>query len=91
MTKNQEANYTSDNLREELDEVLAEVSPDNLSEGEKAYLDGKNQCRNHTLNIRFNDTEWEHICRQADLLKMNKSNYVHECAKAHYVLTVYSC
>ncbi len=44
------------------------------------------QCRNHTLNIRFNDTEWEHICRQAELLHVKKSSYVRECAKAHYVL-----
>ena len=79
-------NYTRDGMKEELDGVLAEVSPDDLSEDEKAYLDGRNQCRNHTLNIRFNDTEWEHICRQAELLHVKKSSYVRECAKAHYVL-----
>ena len=31
-------------------------------------------------------TEWEHICRQAELLHVKKSSYVRECAKAHYVL-----
>jgi len=75
-------------LREELENALADVSPDDLSEDEKEYLDGRNQSRNHTLNIRFNDTEWASICRQADLLKMKKSSYVRECAKAHYVLMI---
>ena len=79
-------NYTRDGMREELDKALSEVSPDDLSEGEKEYLEGRHQCRDHTLNIRFNDTEWEHICRQAELLHVKKSSYVRECAKAHYVL-----
>lgn len=73
-------------MREELENALADVSPDDLSEDEKEYLDGRNQSRNHTLNIRFNDTEWDHICRQAELLHVKKSSYVRECAKAHYVL-----
>ena len=79
-------NYTRDGMREELDKALSEVSPDDLSEGEKEYLDGRHQCRDHTLNIRFNDTEWERICRQADALHVKKSSYVRECTKAHYVL-----
>lgn len=79
-------NYTRDGMREELDGVLAEVRKEDLTEDEKEYLDGRNQCRNHTLNIRFNDTEWEHICKQAELLHVKKSSYVRECAKAHYVL-----
>ena len=79
-------NYTRDGMREELDGVLAEVSREDLTEDEKEYLNARNQCRNHTLNIRFNDTEWEHICKQADLLHVKKSSYVRECAKAHYVL-----
>ncbi len=79
-------NYTRDGMREELDKALSEVSPNDLTADEQEYLDGRNQCRNHTLNIRFNDTEWEHICRQAELLRMKKSSYVRECAKAHYVL-----
>ena len=79
-------NYTRDDMREELDGVLKKVAPDELTADEQEYLDGRNQCRNHTLNIRFNDTEWVHICRQAELLRMKKSSYVRECAKAHYVL-----
>lgn len=79
-------NYTRDGMREELDGVLEKVSPDELTANEQEYLDGRNQCRNHTLNIRFNDTEWEHICKQAELLHVKKSSYVRECAKAHYVL-----
>lgn len=43
-------------MREELDKALSDVSPDDLSEGEKEYLEGRYQCRGHTLNIRFNDT-----------------------------------
>ena len=81
-------NYTRDGMREELDKVLSEVSPNDLTADEQEYLDGRNQCRNHTLNIRFNDTEWEHICRQAELLHVKKSSYVRECAKAHYVLMI---
>ena len=79
-------NYTRDGMREELDGVLEKVAPDELTADEQEYLDGRGQCRNHTLNIRFNDTEWEHICRQAELLHVKKSSYVRECAKAHYVL-----
>lgn len=79
-------NYTRDGMREELDGVLAKVNPNDLTADEQEYLDGRGQCRNHTLNIRFNDTEWEHICRQAELLHLKKSSYVRECAKAHYVL-----
>ena len=79
-------NYTRDGMREELDGVLEKVAPDELTADEKEYLDGRNQCRNHTLNIRFNDTELEHICRQTELLHVKKSSYVRECAKAHYVL-----
>ncbi len=79
-------NYTRDGMREELDKALSEVSPNDLTADEQEYLDGRGQCRNHTLNIRFNDTEWEHICKQADLLHVKKSSYVRECAKAHYVL-----
>ena len=79
-------NYTRDGIREELDKALSEVSPNDLTADEQEYLDGRGQCRNHTLNIRFNDTEWEHICRQAELLHVKKSSYVRECAKAHYVL-----
>lgn len=78
--------YTRDGMREELDGVLEKVNPDELTADEQEYLDGRGQCRNHTLNIRFNDTEWEHICRQAELLHVKKSSYVRECAKAHYVL-----
>ena len=81
-------NYTRDGMREELDKVLSEVSPNDLTADEQEYLDGRNQCRNHTLNIRINDTEWEHICRQAELLHVKKSSYVRECAKAHYVLMI---
>ncbi len=81
-------NYTRDGMREELDRTLAEVSPNDLTADEQEYLEGRNQCRNHTLNIRFNDTEWEHISQQADLLKMKKSSYVRDCAKAHYVLMI---
>lgn len=66
-------NYTRDGMREELNKALSGVAPDELTADEQEYLDGRNQCRNHTLNIRFNDTEWEHICGQADLLKMKKS------------------
>lgn len=79
-------NYTRDGMREELDGVLEKVAPDELTADEQEYLNGRDQCRNHTLNIRFNDTEWEHICRQAELLRMKKSSYVRECVKAHYVL-----
>ncbi len=79
-------NYTRDGMREEPDRTLATVNPNDLTADEQEYLDGRNQCRNHTLNIRFNDTEWEHICKQADLLHMKKSSYVRECAKSHYVL-----
>lgn len=79
-------NYTLDGMREELDKALSGVASDELTADEKEYLDGRDQCRNHTLNIRFNDTEWEHICKQAELLHVKKSSYVRECAKAHYVL-----
>ena len=75
-------NYTRDGMREELDKVLSEVSPNDLTADEQEYLNGRDQCRNHTLNIRFNDTEWEHICKQAELLHVRKSSYVCECAKA---------
>lgn len=81
-------NYTRDGMKEELDNALAEVSPNDLFEDEKRYLDGRNQCRNHTLNIRFNDTEWERISKQADALHMKKSSYVRDCTKAHYVLMI---
>lgn len=79
-------NYTRDSIKEELDGVLEKVTLDNLTADEQEYIDGRDQCRNHTLNIRFNDTEWEHICKQVELLHLKKSNYVRECAKAHYVL-----
>lgn len=79
-------NYTLDGMREELDKALSGVASDELTADEKEYLDGRDQCRNHTLNIRFDDTEWEHICKQAELLHVKKSSYVRECAKAHYVL-----
>ena len=79
-------NYTRDSIKEELDGVLEKVTLDNLTADEQEYIDGRDQCRNHTLNIRFNDTEWEHICKQAKLLHLKKSSYVRECAKAHYVL-----
>ena len=79
-------NYTRDGMREELDGVLEKIAPDDLTADEQEYLNGRDQCRNHTLNIRFNDTEWEHICKQSDLLHVKKSSYVRECAKAHYVL-----
>lgn len=81
-------NYTRDGMKEDLDKALSEVSPDDLSEDEKEYLDGRKQCRNHTLNIRFNDTEWERISKQADALNMKKSSYVRDCTKAHYVLMI---
>ena len=81
-------NYTRDGMKEGLDRVLEKVSPDSLTADEQEYIDGRDQCRNHTLNIRFNDTEWEHICKQADLLKMRKSSYVRDCTKAHYVLMI---
>ena len=58
-------NYTRGGLRKELDNDFAEGSPNDLSEDEKEYLDGRNHSRN---NMRFNDTEWERTCRQADLL-----------------------
>ena len=79
-------NYTRDSIKEELDGVLEKVTLDNLTADEQEYIDGRDQCRNHTLNIRFNDTEWEHICKQVELLHLKKSSYVRECAKAHYVL-----
>ena len=79
-------NYTRAGMSEELDGVLEKVAPDELTADEQEYLNGRGQCRNHTLNIRFNDTEWEHICRQAELLHVKKSSYVRECAKAHYIL-----
>lgn len=79
-------NYTCDGMKEELDKALSEVSPNDITADEQEYLDGRSQCRNHTLNIRFNNTEWEHICKQAELLHVKKSSYVRECAKAHYVL-----
>ena len=81
-------NYSRDSLKEELDGVLEKIAPDDLTADEQEYLDGQNQCRDHTLNIRFNDTEWEHICRQAELLKMKKSGYVRECAKASHFLMI---
>ena len=81
-------NYSRDSLKEELDNMLKTVNPDDLTEGEKAYLNGRNQRKNHTLNIRFNDTEWEQICKQAELLKMKKSGYVRECAKAIHLLMI---
>ena len=81
-------NYTRDGMKEELDKTLSEVSPDDLTADEQEYLDGRNQCRNHTLNIRFNDTEWERISTQADVLHMKKSSYVRDCTKAHYVLMI---
>ena len=80
-------NYSRDNLKEELDNVLETVNFD-LTEDEKAYLNGRNQRKNHTLNIRFNDTEWEQICGQAELLRMKKSSYVRECAKASRFLMI---
>ena len=81
-------NYTRDGMKEELDKVLSEVSPDDLTADEQEYLNGRNQCRNHTLNIRFNDTEWERISKQADALHMKKSSYVRDCTKTHYVLMI---
>ena len=48
-------NYTCDGMKEELDKALSEVSPNDLTADEQEYLDGRSQCRNHTLNIRFNN------------------------------------
>ena len=56
MTK-AEKNYSRDSLKEKLDNVLENVNFDDLTEDEKAYLNGRNQRKNHTLNIRFNDNE----------------------------------
>ena len=81
-------NYSRDSLKEELDNALETVNFDDLTEDEKAYLNGRNQRKNHTLNIRFNDTEWEQICGQAELLRMKKSSYVRECAKASRFLMI---
>ena len=81
-------NYSRDSLKEELDNVLETVNFDDLTADEKAYLNGRNQRKNHTLNIRFNDTEWEQICRQAELFKMKKSSYVRECAKASHFFMI---
>lgn len=81
-------NYSRDSLKEELDNMLETVNFDDLTADEKAYLNGRNQRKNHTLNIRFNDTEWEQICRRAELLKMKKSSYVRECAKASHFLMI---
>lgn len=73
-------------MREELDKALSKVSPNDLTADEQEYLDGRHQCRDHTLNICFNGTEWERICRQAETLHVKKSSYVRECTKAHFVL-----
>ena len=81
-------NYSRDSLKEELDNVLETVNSDDLTADEKAYLNGRNQRKNHTLNIRFNDTEWEQICRQAELLRIKKSGYVRECAKVSHFLMI---
>ena len=81
-------NYSRDSLKEELDNVLETVNPDDLTEDEKAYLNDRKQRKNHTLNIRFNDTEWEQICRLAELLRMKKSGYVRECTKASHFLMI---
>lgn len=76
-TKKAEKNYSRDSLKEELDNVLENVNFDDLTEDEKVYLNGRNQRKNHTLNIRFNDTEWEQICKQADLTAKRKSSQKH--------------
>ena len=81
-------NYSRDSLKEELDNMLETVNFDDLTVDERAYLNGRNQRKNHTLNIRFNDTEWEQICRLAELLRMKKSGYVRECAKASHFLMI---
>ena len=81
-------NYSRDSLKEELDGVLEKIAPDDLTADEQEYIDGRNQCRDHTLNIRFNGIEWEHICRQSELLKMKKSSYVRECAKESHFLMI---
>ena len=81
-------NYSRDSLKEELDNALENVNSDDLTADEKAYLNGRNQRKNHTLNICFNDTEWEQICRQAELLKIKKSSYVRECVKTSHFLMI---
>lgn len=81
-------NYSRDSLKEELDNALKTINPDDLTEDEKAYLNGRNQRKNHTLNIRFNNTEWKQICRLAELLRIKKSGYVRECAKASHFLMI---
>lgn len=51
-------NYTRDSLREELENALADVSPDDLSEDEKEYLDGRNQqSQEHQKRKMRNDLE----------------------------------
>lgn len=74
-------NILEDRRRKELEKVLSET--DNLTEQEQLYLDCQNQNRNHTLNIRFNDAEWEHIEKQSEVLGMKKSAYVRDCVMAH--------
>ena len=62
-------NYSRDSLKKELDNVLETVNPDDLTADEKAYLNGKNQRKNHTLNIRFNDTEWNRFAGRLNCSK----------------------
>lgn len=73
--------YSQNRRRKELEKFLSET--DNLTEQEQQYPDCQNQNRNHTLNIRFNDAEWEHIEKQSQSLGMKKSAYVRDCVMVH--------
>ena len=83
-------NYKLDKqVRKELDDTLAHKSKDELTEGERKYLESRKENKSRTLNVRFTESEYQDIiskCRQYGYKK--KSEYVRDCVRARVPLDI---
>lgn len=83
-------NYDLDKeVRAELNDTLAYKSEDELTEGERKYLENQKENKSRTLNIRFTESEYRDIedkCRQFGY--KSKSTYVRDCVRARVDLLV---
>lgn len=70
-------------VRADLDGILAHKSDDELTDNERKYLKRKTEKKSYTLNVRFTESEMQDILAKCEQYGYkNKTEYIRDCVRA---------
>lgn len=81
-------NALDQEVKSDLDKILADKDESQLTDDERKYLKRKKDKKSYTLNVRFTESEMQDIIAKCEQYGYkNKTEYIRDCVRARVDLT----